>query len=339
MRIPYGPAEAAARETPTDLFCYLRATRVPPANMDNLGDIRLFVEAASQGSLSAAGRKLGLSPAAASARLVKLEGALHTQLFERSTRRLRLTDEGRLYLAHCQHALQTLEDARAALQAGRMAVSGALRVSATSDFGRSVLRHWLDEFNALHPQVALTLVLSDSLSHLLQDDIDLAIRFGVPADSSMVAKRLADNRRALCASPEYIAAHAVPDRPDGLDALDFILLSSASGVANNWRFSREGETVHFTASAERSRLTNDGSLAREWAIEGRGVVMKSIWDIGADLQAGRLALVLPEWRCPDVPVHALFQRTPYMAPRVRALLDFLEQRFAEAAQPLAPFLN
>jgi DNA-binding transcriptional LysR family regulator len=306
--------------------------------MDNLGDIRLFVEAASQGSLSAAGRKLGLSPAAASARLVKLEGTLSTQLFERSTRRLRLTDEGRVYLAHCQHALQTLEDARAALQAGRATVSGTLRVSATSDFGRSVLRHWLDEFNAQHPQVTLTLVLSDSLSHLLQDDIDMAIRFGVPSDSSMVAKRLADNRRALCASPEYLAARAMPRHPDELDQLDFILLGSAAGLANNWRFIRDGETASFTAQPERARQTNDGALAREWAIEGRGVVMKSIWDIGADLQAGRLKLLLPQWRCPDVPVNALFQRTPYMAPRVRTLLDFLEDKFAQASEVLKPYL-
>lgn len=306
--------------------------------MDNLGDIRLFVEAASQGSLSAAGRKLGLSPAAASARLVKLEGVLRTQLFERSTRRLRLTDEGRVYLAHCQHALQTLDDARAALQSGRATVSGALRVSATSDFGRAVLRHWLDEFNERHPQVTLTLVLSDSLSHLLQDDIDMAIRFGVPADSAMVARRLADNRRALCASPAYLAAHGTPTHPDELGQLDFILLGSAAGVANNWRFSRGDETALFTAPPERSRQTNDGALAREWAVEGRGVVMKSIWDIGEDLQAGRLKLLLPDWRGPDAPVNALFQRTPYMAPRVRTLLDFLERKFAQASEVLKPYL-
>ncbi|MGG1946927.1 LysR family transcriptional regulator [Trinickia sp. NRRL B-1857] len=307
--------------------------------MDNLGDIRLFVEAALQGSLSAAGRKLGLSPAAASARLVKLESQLHTQLFERSTRMLRLTDEGRMYLAHCQHALQTLDDARAALQLGRASVSGALRVSATSDFGRSVLRHWLDEFNALHPQVNFTLVLSDSLSHLLQDDIDLAIRFGVPTDSAMIAKRLADNRRVLCASPEYIDARGMPSHPDELRAWDFVLLTSAAGIANQWQFEQGGESVGFTAPIERARLTNDGAIAREWAVEGRGAVMKSIWDVGADLHAGKLKIVAPQWRCPDAPVHALFQRSQYMAPRVRALLDFLEQRFAEAAQGLTPFLS
>jgi DNA-binding transcriptional LysR family regulator len=181
-------------------------------------------------------------------------------------------------------------------------------------------------------------VLSDSLSHLLQDDIDLAIRFGVPADSTMIAKRMAANRRALCASPAYLDAHGTPADLRALEAHRFILLSSASGVANEWRFMRDAETAHFTAPPTHARETNDGALAREWALQGRGIAMKSIWDIGADLQAGRLKLVLPEWRCPDAPVHALFQRRQYMAPRVRALLDFLVERFAETARGLEPFL-
>lgn len=147
--------------------------------MDNLGDVRLFVEAASLGGLSAAGRKLGLSPAAASARLIKLESVLRTRLFERTTRRLRLTDEGRAYLGYCQQALQALDDGHALLQAGKSVVRGKVRISASSDFGRHVLKGWLDEFNKRYPEVSFALVLSDSLSSLLQDDIDLAIRFGV----------------------------------------------------------------------------------------------------------------------------------------------------------------
>src|SRR5258708_33035574 len=121
--------------------------------MDNFGDIRLFVEAARHGGLSAAGRKLGLSPAAASARLFKLESVLHTRLFERTTRRLRLTDEGRTYLTYCQQALQALDDAGAALQAGKGVVRGKVRISATSDFGRHVLKGWLDQLNKRYPQV------------------------------------------------------------------------------------------------------------------------------------------------------------------------------------------
>jgi len=307
--------------------------------VDNLGDLRLFVEAAALGSLSAAGRKLDLSPAAASARLVRLEAALGVQLFERTTRSLRLTDEGRTYLLHCQHALQTLDDAHAALHAGREIVSGKLRVSATSDFGRNVLRHWLDAFNARHPDVSIALVLSDSLSHLLQDDIDLAIRFGVPAESTMIAKRMAPNRRALCASPAYLDSHGTPTDLASLAQHRFVLLSSSAGVASEWRFERNGETATFAAPTARSRETNDGAIAREWALEGHGIVMKSIWDIGADLQAGRLRLVLPEWRCPDLPVHTLFQRRQFMAPRVRALLDFLAERFAESESQYASYLD
>ena len=307
--------------------------------MENLGDIRLFVETANLGGLSAAGRKLGLSPAAASARLVKLEASLNARLFERTTRQLRLTEEGRMYLAHCQQAIQALDDARAALQAGRSVVRGKLRVSATSDFGRHVLKGWLDEFNVLYPEVTFALALSDSLSNLVQDDIDLVIRFGVPPDSSLVARRLAPNRRVLCASPEYLKIHGIPEHPRDLERFNYIVLSSASGSANEWRFSRGSETETFSVPLERARETNDGALAREWAVDGYGIVMKSVWDTGADLRAGRLTILMPEWRSPDVPVHALYQRSRYMAPRVRALLDFLIERFATVSVDLEAYLD
>jgi DNA-binding transcriptional LysR family regulator len=307
--------------------------------VETLGDIRLFVETANLGGLSAAGRKLGLSPAAASARLVKLEASLNARLFERTTRQLRLTEEGRMYLAHCQQAIQALDDARAALQAGRSVVRGKVRVSATSDFGRHVLKGWLDEFNVLYPEVTFALALSDSLSNLVQDDIDLVIRFGVPPDSSLVARRLAPNRRVLCASPAYLKLHGIPDHPGDLDRFDYIVLSSASGAANEWRFSRGSEVETFTVPLERARETNDGALAREWAVDGHGIVMKSVWDIGADLRAGRLHILMPEWRSPDVPVHALYQRSRYLAPRVRALLDFLIERFDTVSGDLEAYLD
>ena len=307
--------------------------------METLGDIRLFVETANLGGLSAAGRKLGLSPAAASARLVKLEASLNARLLERTTRQLRLTEEGRMYLAHCQQAIQALDDARAALQAGRSVIRGKVRVSATSDFGRHVLKGWLDEFNVLYPEVTFALALSDSLSNLVQDDIDLVIRFGVPPDSSLVARRLAPNRRVLCASPAYLKLHGIPDHPGDLDRFDYIVLSSASGAANEWRFSRGSEVETFTVPLERARETNDGALAREWAVDGHGIVMKSVWDIGADLRAGRLHILMPEWGSPDVPVHALYQRSRYMAPRVRALLDFLIERFDTVSGDLEAYLD
>ena len=307
--------------------------------MDNLGDIRLFVLAASLGSLSAAGRKLGLSPAAASARLVKLEATLQTRLFERTTRQLRLTDEGRLYLAQCEPALQALDDAGAALQAGHSVVRGKIRLSATSDFGRHGLMVWLDEFNERYPDVRFSLTLSDNLSNLLQDEIDLALRFAVPPDSGLVARRLAPNRRVLCAAPSYIALHGMPSHPDDIEQFQCILLSGASGPASEWRFQRGDDVATCHVAPEDCRETNDGALARAWAIDGHGLVLKSIWDVVADVRAQRLQIVMPEWRAPDMPVHAIFHRNRYMAPRVRALLDFLVAKFDAASTELADYLE
>jgi DNA-binding transcriptional LysR family regulator len=302
--------------------------------MDNLEAIRLFVEAAQLGGLSAAGRKLGLSPAAASARLLKLEASLSTRLFERTTRQLRLTDEGRLYLQHCRQALQALDDARAALSAEKKEIRGKIRISATSDFGRHVLNPWLDAFTVLYPQVAPALLLSDSLSHLIADEVDLVIRFGVPPDSSLIARPLAANRRVLCAAPGYLQRKGTPKHPDQLADFDHIVAAQA-GWSSEWRLQRGEEVMLFKVPMEAARETNDGSLARQWAIDGHGIALKSIWDVSADLAAGRLSLVMPDWQTAEAPVHALYPRSRYLAPRVRALLDFLVERFEQASRDMA----
>lgn len=301
---------------------------------DKLGDMRLFAEAAALGSLSAAGRKLGLSAAAASARLLKLEAALHTRLFHRSTRHLQLTEEGRLYLAHCEIALRAVDDAEAALLAGQNAVRGKLRISASADFGRNLLSQWLDEFSAAHPDLTIALTLSDSLSNLLQDDIDLAIRFGRPQDGTLVTRQLAPNWRVLCAAPDYLARHGVPRTPADLARHAFIVLVTTAGPLNTFHFARDGHPESYTVPLEQAWETNDGALARRWALAGRGIARKTIWDAIDDLQAGRLVAVLPEYRVDEAGVHAVFHGTRYMAPRVRRLLDFLVARFAQATAGL-----
>ncbi|WP_069262881.1 LysR family transcriptional regulator [Paraburkholderia nodosa] len=306
--------------------------------MDNLGDVRLFVEAARLGSLSAAGRKLGLTPAAASARLARLEAELRARLFDRTTRQLRLTDEGRVYLTCSEHALRSLDDAKAALQEGQNAVRGKVRISATSDFGRNLLMTWLDEFRALYPDVRFALMLTDSLSNLVLEDIDLAIRFGTPQDSSLVARWLAPNRRVLCASPEYLARCGEPREPNDLARFDCIVIGSAEGPVNEWRFTRgsdsQTETQTYTVPLDAALESTDGEVARQWALCGYGLAVKSIWDVADDLRAGRLKTVMPEWRYPDAPLHALYHRNRFLAPRVRALLDFLTERFAQTSGEL-----
>jgi DNA-binding transcriptional LysR family regulator len=307
--------------------------------MDRLGDIRLFVEAAELGSLSAAGRKLNLTPAAASARLAKLEATVSTRLFERSTRRLRLTDEGQLYLDGCRQALQALDDADALLQHGRGTVSGKVRLSSTSNFGRHRLLDWLDAFNARHPDVTFSLTASDSSSNLWQDDIDLAIRFAAPPDGALIARRLAANRRVLCAAPAYLERHGTPCDPHDLARFRCNLVTVASGPLNTWRFSRDGLTQTYIAPRAAAYETNDGDLMRIWTLRGYGIALQSIWDIADDVRAGRLKVLLPDWRHHDTPLHAIYPAKRYMAPRVRALLDFLIERFAAEEAALDDLLN
>ncbi|AHI77562.1 LysR family transcriptional regulator [Burkholderia thailandensis] len=307
--------------------------------MDRLGDIRLFVDAAELGSLSAAGRKLNLTPAAASARLAKLEAQVSTRLFERSTRRLRLTDEGRLYLNCCRQALQALDDADAMLQEGRNVVSGKVRLSSTADFGRNQLLDWLDEFNARYPDVTFSVTASDSSSNLWQDEIDLAIRFAAPPDGALIARPLAANRRVLCASPAFVDKYGTPKDPHDLARFPCNVITVASGPINVWRFTRGGDTQTYTVPLANAHETNDGGFTREWTIRGHGIALKSIWDVARDVRAGRLKVLLPEWRHQDAPLHAIHHSKRYMAPRVRVLLDFLVERFAQEEKALEDLLN
>lgn len=299
---------------------------------DRWGDMRLFAETASTGSLSAAGRKLGLSPAAASARLKKLETALRAKLLDRTTRHLRLTEEGRLYLAHCEVALQSIHEVEALLREGQGMVQGKVRISASTDFGRQVLDRWLDMFASLHPGVRVALTLTDSVSNLHQDNVDLAIRFGQPESSALVARRLAPNCRVLCASPDYLERHGTPRTPEALAGHRFIVLVTAAGPLNEFHFARGGETWQHTVPMADAWETNDGGLVRAWTLAGRGIARKTIWDAAEDVRRGRLLILLPDYVAKEPGVYAIRHATQYMVPRVRALLDFLVEQFAQEAE-------
>ncbi|WP_168233634.1 LysR family transcriptional regulator [Pseudomonas veronii] len=301
---------------------------------DRLGDMRLFVEAAALGSLSAAGRKLALSPAAASARLIKLEAALRTKLFDRTTRQLRLTEEGRFYLQQCWVALRAIDEAEAGLQASQTEVRGKVRISASADFGRNLLNDWLEAFSSLHPELSIALTLSDSVSNLVQDDVDLAIRFGQPHESSMIARQLAPNWRVLCASPDYLARYGEPQTPADLVDHKFIVLVTSAGPLNTFHFVVDGQEWNHTVPMSQAWETNDGALARAWALAGHGIARKTIWDAAADIRAGRLKVLLPDFCVREAGVYALLHGSRYRVPRVRVLLDFLIEHFDRATHEL-----
>ncbi len=309
--------------------------------MDRLSVMRLFVDAATLGSFSAAGRKQGLSPAASSACIQRLEAALKVKLFERTTRSLRLTEEGELYRLYGQQVLDLMNEADHALQQGKRLVQGTVTISAPSDLGRNLLLHYLDEFRRRHPDVRFVLSLTDGTANLVQDGIDVAIRYGQPADSSMVARPLFANRRVICASPDCIARYGRPQSPEQLADLPTLVLTTAHWTVNEWRY-RAGCKDGEAGTIKSVRLTNtqqsnDGEVIRKWALQGHGFARKSWLDVSADVQAGRLVTVLDDFFADPAPLNILYHQNRFQAPRIRLLVEFLQQCFeARAAELQAP---
>ncbi|MFZ6644970.1 LysR substrate-binding domain-containing protein [Undibacterium sp. TJN25] len=302
--------------------------------------MRLFVDAAALGSFSAAGRKQGLSPAASSACIQRLEASLKVKLFERTTRSLRLTEEGELYRQYGQQVLELMNEADHALQQGKDTVRGTVAISAPSDLGRNLLLPYLDEFRTQHPDVRFVLSLTDGTANLVQEGIDVAIRFGQPADSSMVARLLFANRRVICASPDCIARHGRPESPEQLAELPTLVLTTAHWTVNEWRYRLAGITGTGGEGALKSvrlcntQQSNDGEVIRKWALQGHGFARKSWLDVGADVRAGRLVTVLDDFFADQAPLNILYHQNRFLAPRIRLLVEFLQQRFGAYAAEL-----
>jgi DNA-binding transcriptional LysR family regulator len=300
--------------------------------MDRLSDMRLFLSAASAGSFSAAGRKAGLSPAASSAAMQRLEQSLGVKLFERTTRQLRLTEEGRLYQYYCQQAIDAITEAEHQLQAGKKLVQGTVRISAPSDLGRNLLQDYLLEFSQQYPDVRFVLALTDSHANLVLDDVDIAIRYGKLVDSSMVARTLVPNRRVICVAPGCDDHFGPLTELSQLGQRPALVLTTSAGPMNVWQF-QSGKRVE-SIQLDRYHETNDGEILRKWAVQGRGYAYKSALDIVADVRADRLRIVLRDKLSAPAPLHALYHRNQHQPPRVKLLLDFLQQRFATAATEL-----
>lgn len=290
-----------------------------------LADIALFLDAAALGSFSAAGRQHGVSPAAASAAIARLEGALGATLFERTTRQLRLTEEGQHYRQYCGQALDLLAQAEDGLHGGG-AVRGVVRISAPSDIGRQLLLPMLDRFAALHPQLRLALTLTDATAHLVQDDIDLAIRYGELPDSEMVARLLHPGRRVVCAAPALLARVGAPATPRDLALLPTLVLTAGDGGPQQWRYRENGQ--RHGLRLQEAWHSNDGEIIRRWAVAGHGYAYKSLLDIADDLRAGRLQTVLDAYFNDSVPLNLLYRRSRFQPPRLARLADFLLQQFA-----------
>ena len=294
-------------------------------------DLQLFVRAADLGSLSAAARVMDMSPAVASAALKRIEALLGVRLLARSTRSLRLTAEGQGFLDYARASLSSLDEGRRLLARGQEQVSGVLQLSAPSDFGRNVLLPWLDEFQREHPQLTVRLLLGDRIVDLFRHPVDIALRYGEPEDSSLVALPVArDNRRVLCASPDYLARKGEPRQLEHLLQHNCLLFMLGTRVHDHWQFHDGKRELGLTVSGD--RFSDDADVVRLWAVAGAGIAYKSWLDVAGDVQAGRLKVLLPELECERAPLNMLCAHRAQLSKPVNLLRDMLSGRCATLSE-------
>jgi len=297
------------------------ATNIQPA------DLGFFSILVASGSLSAAARELGITTSAVSKRLTQMEARLGVALVHRTTRRMGMTPEGEVYLEHARRILGEIDDLVQLMGSAKVAPKGLLRVNATLGFGRCHVAPIISRFVREHPQVEVQLQLSVNPPLLADDAFDVCIRFGEPPDSRVIARRIAPNRRLLCASPAYLSRRGHPKTPNDLTTHNCIGIRQGDEAHGVWRLSSGRGTNRRTEAVKvRGNLvTNDGEIAVNWALGGHGILMRAEWDIARHLRSGRLVPVLSQFETPDADIFAVYPQQRQHSVRVRAFVEFLAQ--------------
>lgn len=295
--------------------------------MSGSDDMAFFAILAHQPSLAAAAETLNLSAPAVSRRLAALERRLGVRLMNRTTRRLSLTPEGQRYADEAVRILADISQLEQDLAAARQVPRGLLRIAAGFGFGRRHLGPAVADFVTLHPEVEVRLHLSDRPLDLAAEGIDIGIRFGLGGDSGLLARKIASNRRLLCAAPSYLARHPAPSTPRDLTRHDCIFIRENDQTNNTWKLV-DGTTQ--TSVKVGGRVgSNHGEVAVDWALKGLGILLRSEWDIAPYLRSGELVRVLPQWSGAAADIHAIFQERHLLSAKVKVFLDFLTERFAQ----------
>lgn len=295
-------------------------------------DLGFLVTLAAGASLSAAARELGVSKAAVSKRLAQVEARSGVALLHRSTRRMSLTPEGEAIVERARRILADIDELDQLLAKSKQRPTGLLRVNATLGFGRSHVAPVISRFVRRHPQVDVQLQLSVNPPPLTDDAFDVCIRFGPPPDARVIARKLAGNRRLLCAAPAYLERHGAPKTPQDLVRHNCIGIRQGDEAYGTWRLSSgRGSRARAEVVKTRGNLTtNDGEIAVAWALDGHGILMRAEWDIQRHLKSGRLLPVLPQWQTPEADIYAVYPQRLQLTTRVRAFVDFALQSFGAA---------
>jgi len=287
----------------------------------------VFSKVVQAGSLSAAARELGVSPAVVSRTLAGLEAGLGVRLVNRTTRSLHLTDEGASYYETCLRILADIDEADAAVSSRRVEPQGVLKVALPASFGHKHIAPLVPRFAERYPKVELALSLSDRSVSLVEEGFDLAIRIAELKDSSLAARKLAPNRRVVCASPAYLRQHGEPKSPQDLATHNCLIATWEQGMAMTWEYK--------TPVGKRGSVRVTGRYAcdnwevlREWAVAGLGVALKSTWDVRKHLEDGSLVPLMPGYDfSSDVGIYAVYPHRRHLPAKTRVFIDFLAESF------------
>ncbi|HEX6958267.1 MAG TPA: LysR family transcriptional regulator [Ferrovibrio sp.] len=293
--------------------------------MEHLVDLAVFARVVENNSFSAAAAALKLSKSAVSKQVARLEARLGAQLLQRTTRKLALTETGRIVYGHAQRLLAEAEAAETAVQALYSTPRGRLRVNMPVNFGQMHVAPLLPDFLARCPELELELTVNDRRIDLLEEDVDVAIRIGVLADSTLTARRLARNRMVICAAPAYLRRAGVPMKPEDLRQHQCLVYSYLP-APEIWPLVNEAGAAAAVKVSGRLHA-NNGDMLRIAALAGTGIIFSPSFMVGADLAAGRLVPLLESYTPAPSGIYAVYPAQRYLTPKVRAFIDFLAERF------------
>jgi DNA-binding transcriptional LysR family regulator len=295
--------------------------------MDHFKELTTFVEVAQRGSLSAAAREEGITPAMVGRRIDTLEDRLGVKLFKRSTRKVTLTPEGATFFEDCHRLLAELRSAEDALSEGARSASGRLIVTAPTAFGRKHIAPHLPAFMARHRNLAITLHLSERMVDLKNERFDLAIRIADLKSADLIAAKLARNHRVVCGAPAYFKRAGKPRSLEDLARHNCLVTSTEDGVADSWSFQVKGKPVAVRVSG--SLQCNDGEVLTRWAMAGEGLAWRSAWEVSEEVKRGRLVTVLDEFAVPGNNVYAVYPERRLLPAKVKLFIEFLRKTFGD----------
>lgn len=295
--------------------------------MDRLTSMSVFTSVVEHENFTAAAEHLNMSRASASKHISALEDCLGGRLLNRTTRRISLTEAGKAYYERCKQILDDVEEAECVVTGFSSEPRGQLRINAPMSFGTRQLGGIVSRFCQAQPAIHIDLSLNDRFVDVVEEGYDLVIRIGQLEDSSLVARKLAPCHRILCASPDYLAAHGYPSSPEALsqhNCLHYSLLESDK----HWILNAPDGTEH-PVTIQPSLVANNGDVLCNAAIDGLGIVMQPTFIVGDAIRAGKLEIILPDYRPKVIGLYAIYPSNRHLSAKVRAFIDFVVEEISE----------